>query len=408
VGCSRWDIEISKLIANVNHAENITREYSLLRLLDLISINALTRQEQNNLASALWSKLDETTGLPLLESHCLIKSTLLYFPESEENRGNIVDLFRQHILSNELPSLSFDTRIAGDIISSLDLLLNSSFNLLLQSDCIVRNRIVWTTAEVNTLASRICQFTINSMEILKSQENNRFFFDDDLRTIRSRIVALLTLLIIPSWKNLDDKNKETTLDVSNEIIESWGLQSQILISLVQKENLKQERISEELKNKIYSSSLDLIEDGARGIFNWVLYYNSSIEVPEPPRQLIDSAISLFVSRRHPGFDLYLKLILSLITAIPDLLDINQLSQLLSGVEYILAETTLTKREKRDKYIIPNQKCRLYRGLAYEIAYQLDLIYSIRFPESYPSIIAQWKENSANEIWPEIKSLWKQN
>jgi hypothetical protein len=215
-------------------------------------------------------------------------------------------------------------------------------------------------------------------------------------------------LIIPSWKNLDDNNKEITLNLSNEIIESWGSQSQILIGLVQTENLEQERISEELKNKIYSSSLDLIEDGGRGIFNWVLYYNSSIEVPEPPRDLIDSTISLFVSRRHPGFDLYLKLILSLITVIPDLLDINQLSQVLSGIEYILDETILMKREKRDKYTIPNQKCRFYRGLAYEIAYQLDLVYSIRFPESYPAVITHWKDNSVNEIWPEIKSLWQQN
>jgi SIR2-like domain len=405
---SSWDIEISKLITNVSHADDITREYSLLRLSELISINALDEQEQKNLASALWSKLDEITGLPLIGSHCLKKSDLLYFPELEANKGKAVDLIRQHILSTEFPSLSFNSQITGKIISNLDLLINASSHLLVQSDCITKHGIVWTRVDLNALANKIFQFAINSIEVLDLKEDYTSLFDNNLRKIQSRIVSFLTLLILPSWKNLDDNSKEIVLSLSSNIIKSWGSQSQTLISLVQIEDLDKERLSRELKNKIYSSSLDLIEEGVKGIYNWLIYYNSSIEVPEPPRELIDSTISLFVSRRHPGFALYLELILSLITAIPDLLDTNQLAQILSGVEYILAETTLTKRGKRDKYIITNQKCRLYRGLAYDIAYQLDLIYSIKFPDFYPSIITQWKENSINEIWPEIKSLWKQN
>lgn len=169
-----------------------------------------------------------------------------------------------------------------------------------------------------------------------------------------------------------------------------------------------DRLLADLTDKIYRSNSDDIEDATWGIYTWVVYYSSGIDVPEPPRELIDATISLFVTRREPGFNYYIKLILSLITAIPDLLDINQLSQLVSGVKYILYETILDKRDKIDKNIIPAKKCRSYRTQAYEIAHQLDLIYSIRFPESSPPIIDKWKENSVNEIWPEIKSLWKQN
>jgi hypothetical protein len=402
---SRWDKEIATLITSVNHSDNITRECSLLRLSGLISINALYKKEQNDLASALWSKLDSTTGLPLLESHYLRKSALLYFPEPD--KGRVVDLIKKHILSHELPSLFLNNQVTHGIVSYLDLLLDAPSHLLLQPKCVIKTRIGWTETELNSLANKVLKFTINGMEMLKSQ-NRSIFNSDNLGTIRSQIVAFLTLLVLPSWKNLDDANKKIVLSLSQEIIKSWGLQNQILIDLVQQGDLEKKRLSEELKNNIYSSSLDLIENGVRGIYDWFIYYHSLIEVPEPPCELIEGAISLFVSRRYPGLDLYIKLILSLITAIPDLLSIGQLSQLLSGVEYILAETTLSNREKTDKYIIPNQKCRLYRGLAYEIAHQLDIIYSVRFPGHAPSIIAQWRKESLNEIWPEIRSLWAQN
>jgi hypothetical protein len=372
--------------------------------LKLTSINALYEKEQNDLASALWSRLDDTTGFPLLSHHCLRKSVLLYFSEPDMNQGRAVDLIKKHILSSDLPSPSSNHE---EIISDLELLLDASSYLLLQSGCVVKSRIIWTKSELNFLTDKVLQFTINGMEILKSQ-NRSIFAGDSLGTIRSQIVAFLTLLVLPSWKNLDDANKKIVLSLPQEIIQSWGLQNQILIDLMQQGDTEKKRLSEELKNSIYSSSLDLIENGARGIYDWFIYYNSSIEIPKPPCELIESVISLFVSRRYPGLDLYIKLILSLITAIPDLLNIGQLSQLLSGVEYILAETNLSKREKTDRYIIPNQKCRLYRGLAYEIAYQLDVIYSVRFPDHVPSIIAQWKKDSLNEIWPEIRSLWAQN
>lgn len=144
---SGWSIDISKLIVNVHHGDNIAREYSLLRLLKLIEINALSILEQKSLASALWSKLDPLTGLP---SHCLQKSILLRFPEPEENKGTVINLLKQYIISCEIED-------------ALDLFLNSSLPQLLRPVCILQNRIIWSPDELHIILDKIHQYIANTI-----------------------------------------------------------------------------------------------------------------------------------------------------------------------------------------------------------------------------------------------------
>lgn len=398
----RWNVEIVKLIDNVNHNDSLTREYSLVRLLTLIDINALRDQEEKSLASALWSQLDDA-GLPLIEFKCLRKNALLHFPEPEVYKNRTVDLLKQHILSRELPTLSINS--LSDIVSYLDLWHICTSPLLLQTFCTVNPRITWTSEELKILSKKLLNLIENGIETLKSQ-NRDTFFGDTSTPILSRTVAIVTFLIVPSWQSIDNDTKEIVLKLVNIIRDLEYSKPRLSLCLAMIDSYDLQLLSEEIKEQIYSSNLDAIDDAIWGIYSWIIYYKSDLPVPEPPSELIDIMISLFIARRQPGFNGYIESIVNLIMVIPDLLNLSQLGNLISGIRYILNETDSTKQENRDESIIPPKKYREYRGLAYRMAHQLDLIYSIRFPDSYPSLINQWKEASLNETWAENKSLWK--
>ena len=208
MGCSRsgWDLEISRLISNVSHGCDISREYSLLRLLVLLQIDALKPDEQSNLASALWSKLDDN-GLPSFKSVCLRKSALLHFPESIA--GNTVKTLKTYITSTEIPVLSLGTNKIHIISNYLDELINCSSHQLLHSHCFVKDRIYWDVDEIHLLLSKIL-LSINIPSIFESVRDLEMF---DLDDILKRIVKFITLFILPRWQHLSDNTKNLTIDL---------------------------------------------------------------------------------------------------------------------------------------------------------------------------------------------------
>ncbi len=396
---SGWDLEISRLISNVSHGCDISREYSLLRLLVLLQIDALKPDEQSNLASALWSKLDGN-GLPLLKSICLRKSHLLHFPELIV--GNTAKLIKTYITSTEIPPLSLDTSKINVISNYLDELINCSSHQLLHSHCFVKDRIYWEVDEIHLLLSKIL-LSLNISLIFESERDLEMF---DLDDILKRIVKFVTLFVLPRWQHLSDNTKSLTIDLLSIVRQAeYYSPCQISICYLFTSQDRSETYLQDLSDKLYSNNPDTIKDACNAIYNWFIYYNSGLEIIEPSFELIDSIISLFVGRRWSGLNHYIVVILSLIATIPDLLDENRLNRLISGVRYILDETNLGDREEISSFTIPSSEYRWYRGQVYRIAYELDLIYSIRFPDLYPLILSEWKEASSQEIWSEIRSIW---
>ena len=394
---SGWDLEISRLISNVSHGCDISREYSLLRLLVLLQIDALKPDEQSNLASALWSKLDDN-GLPSFKSVCLRKSALLHFPESIA--GNTVKTLKTYITSTEIPVLSLGNNKIHIISNYLDELINCSSHQLLHSHCFVKDRIYWDVDEIHLLLSKI----LLSINIPLIFESERDFGMCDLDDILKRIVKFITLFVLPRWQHLSDNTKKLTIELSSIVRKAEYSPCQISLCYLFIQG-RSEPYVQDLTDKLYSNNPNTIKDACNAIYNWFIYYNSGLEITEPSFELIDSIISLFVGRRWSGLNHYIVCILSLIATIPDLLDTNRLNRLMSGVRYILDETNLGDRKEISSSTIPSSEYRWYRGQVYRIARELDLIYSIRFPDLYPPILSEWKEASSQEIWSEIRSIW---
>jgi hypothetical protein len=161
----------------------------------------------------------------------------------------------------------------------------------------------------------------------------------------------------------------------------------------------------DLTDKLYSNNPEIVEDACNAIYTWFVYHNSGLAIIEPSFELIDNMISLFVSRRLSGLNGSIACILNLLVTIPALLDKSRLNRLILGVRYILNETNLASQKDIDAHSISISEYRWYRGQVYRIARELDLIYSIRFPDLYPPILSEWKEASSQEIWSEIRSIW---
>jgi SIR2-like domain len=395
---SGWDLEISRLISNVSHGCDISREYSLLRLLVLLQIDALKPDEQSNLAFALWSKLDDN-GLPSFKSVCLRKSALLHFPESIA--GNTAKILKTYITSTEIPLLSLDTSKIYIISNYIDELINCGSHQLLHSHCFVKNRIYWEIEEIHLFLSKIL-LSINIPSIFESERNLEIFGLDNLLR---KIVEFITLFVLPRWQHLDDKSKKMTIDILGIVRKAEYFPCQLSLCYLFITQDRPDEYSQGLTDKLYSNNTDAIEDACQAIYIWFVYDKSGLEIIEPSFKLIDNMISLFISRRWLGLSGYIINILRLMVTIPDLLDTERLNRLISGVRYILDETNLGNRKEISNSTIPRSEYRWYRGQVYHIARELDLIYSIRFPDLYPPILSEWKEASSQEIWSEIRNIW---
>jgi hypothetical protein len=393
-----WNLEIARLISNVSQGCDISREYSLLRLLVLLQIDALTSEEQCNLASALWSKLDDT-GLPLLKSIVLRKSALLHFPEPIA--GNTVNRLKTYITSIEIPLLSLDTNKIHIISDYLDELINCGSHQLLHSHCFVKDRIYWEVDEIHLFLSKILS-SINIPSIFESEDDFGMY---NLNNILEKIVEILTLFILPNWQYLSDEIKKLTIDLLSLVRKAKYSLCQVSLCDLLISQDKSENYLQDFTDKLYSNNPDTIKDACNATCNWFVYYNSGLAIVEPSFELIDHIISLFVSRRLSGLNYYTAVVLRLLATMPDLFDTNRLSRLISGVRYLLDETNLASQKNINANSIPTSEYRWYRGQIYRIARELDLIYSIRFPDLYPPILSEWKEASSQEIWSEIRSIW---
>jgi SIR2-like domain len=387
---SGWNLEISRLISNVSHGCDISREYSLLRLLVLLQIDALNSEEQSNLASALWSRLD-ATGLPLLKSICLRKSALLHFPE----------LIKTYTISTEIPPISLDTSKVHVISDYLDELINCSSHQLLQSYCFIKDRIYWEVDEIHLILSKIF-LSINIPCIFESERDLGIFNLDD---VLKKIVKIVTLFILPRWQYLSDDTKEMTIGLLSLASKTKYSPCQISLCDLFISQDRGEHYLPDLTDKLYSNNPEIVEDACNAIYTWFVYHNSGLAIIEPSFELIDNMISLFVSRRLSGLNGSIACILNLLVTMPALLDKSRLNRLILGVRYILNETNLASQKDIDAHSISISEYRWYRGQVYRIARELDLIYSIRFPDLYPPILSEWKEASSQEIWSEIRSIW---
>jgi hypothetical protein len=313
------------------------------------------------------------------------------------NFGSLQGLGRFQLMIS-IPASEEPINIISNYLAEL---INCGSHQLLHSHCFVKDRIYWEIDEIHLFLNKILS-SINVPLIFESDRDLGMF---DLDDILARIVKIVTLFVLPHWQHLCNDTKKLTTDLLSIVRKAEYSPCQISLCNLFISEDKSEECLQDLTNKLYSNNPDTIKDACYAIYTWFLYYNSGVKIVDPSFELIDNMISLFMSRRWLGLNYYIVGILSLLAAIPDLLDINQLSRIIFGVRYMLDETNLAIEKDINAHSIPSSEYRWYRGQVYRIARELDLIYSIRFPDLYPPILSEWKEASSQEIWSEIRSIW---
>jgi len=424
INSEQWKSSIAHLIAIVNDGNNIpiptrthtlfgeladplpvhqARSCAIFRLYQIHRNGGLNPELQSRFADALWSQIDQKTGLPSNFDY-LHENAYLYCPEPE--RGRAKQKLKEYLLTSDFPIISFNFN------STID---NSYLNNLFYATCTIDNDsdnlIDWNQKEVESLLGKIF-IAVNKQ---KDTIINRYKIPSSMRDIQSflelleLIGKLLILVILPRIKNSEANIKNQVhelVEILRQISETSVyavLPSMLLISPE-----SYDIIARKLKQGLFSTDQHLIRQSLEGLYYWIAYANKD-ELRETPKDLSKRLIEIIYSLRQPGLDDALHYTHLILKKFPNYFQKEDFETLSEGLESLLEETRYPKNwtelDLQDSQSsIPNVDKPTYRKYASRLAHQLYFVLESQGGE-IPSVLNTWREESLKDKLPQIRKIW---
>ncbi len=403
---SSWDEPISKLIKIIKESDLKARNIAIIRLIKLINIKALTKDEEKSFAEALWSRLNSKTGLP--EAN-LFNFAYIKLHEPEKGRAEI--LLKKWLLESSIPE-NFGSWPNYELYDYLKSLISSSKPLLKSLKLSDDQYIKWTNEELVIILKKLNTWVNKLVEHFRSH----YFIEwekDNKNKYSSYFLDILNLVIYPNTKAEDSKGLDIISSLIKESLDKFSAIDFPILSalpgtlIYSKENINE--IEEKLKKGLVSSKPEVVRSSIDGIFYW-LTYNQTIEnFPKLNQELLNEIINKVLARRQPELDYAIGTLYYIIENYPNLITEKYASDLCSALEFLYEETEIPKSKDLYKIYLPFDMKDIpkYRRLASHLAFVLKKWYKDKEYES-PEILMKWEERSRNDRLPEIWKLWKNN
>ena len=423
INSEQWKSSIAHLIAIVNDGNNIpiptrthtlfgeladplpvhqARSCAIFRLYQIHRNGGLNPELQSRFADALWSQIDQKTGLPSNFDY-LHKNAYLYCPEPE--RGMAKQKLKEYLLTSDFPIISFNFNSTID-----NSYLNNLFYATRTIDNDSDNLIDWNQKEVESLLEKIF-IAINEQ---KDAIINLYKMPSSIRDIQSfleLIGDLLILVILPRIKKSEQNIKSQVhelIEILRQVSESSVYTFLPYMLLISPESYDIEDIVRNLKRALFSTDKYSIRHSLKGLYYWIAYANED-ELREAPRDLFERLIYIIYSLRQPGLDYALDCTYLILKKSPNYFQKEDFETLSEGLESLLEETRYPKNwtelDLQDSQSsIPNVDKPTYRKYASRLAHQLYFVLESQGGE-IPSVLNTWREESLNDKLPQIRKIW---
>ncbi|WP_342719876.1 SIR2 family protein (plasmid) [Bacillus paramycoides] len=386
---------ITRLIKLVRHSSVTTRDRAVLRLFKLFQIHGLTEEQCGEFADALYTNVDNETGLP--KTSILYNSSFLRLPKKNEEQ--VQQNYYNWIIEQDVPSIFVKDGVyngASKYKKFVNEWINSANSIF--SDKVDPEDINYSEEDCMELLKKILVWW-------DSERKNRILDEDMFQghpiTDIYNLTYLMIHVIFPKLKVIDNRTREKIRSLFEEIEERGIIITHILPSTLHLEIYETNYIYQKLKKELDSNDEEKVKYSSQGCLFWIIYNNRKI-ASEIPIILLYNWVNKVYSRRQPGLDHILQDIGTCLLYVPNALNEMQWDYILEGLEYLIEETDINvimqeskfQLFSRAEYANYKQLCVRLAGVSYK-----------SFEENgknIPDILIKWKDICNSDSLPEVR------
>lgn len=415
---SSWSAPITNLIRIVRDGASEARKRALRRLDWLHAMGALTDDENDDFGQALWSRLDQNTGLPYDTPYHNL--SFLRLPEPEPGRAE--QNFRQHMRSMDFAravtpgsatgqgaTVSFSPGLKDEPYTRE--LLYSTATLFTPDEEERRKFVDWSLEEATDFLRKMVRRWDEEKDVLRplltdGQEGN--FAKDTLLQRFEGWLRVVSEVILPRLSDAAEETKESAKRLVDELEQAGCQASLALPALLYVEPELSEEVARKLRASIASGNGREARAALHGLFLW-LAHSADDRIDPTPGDLLDSVINRVLSRRQAAPSSTLSFLRDVTRMLPSALDDQQLDALCLSLDHLLEDTKLPKYESMEREdqiagLVPVERRPEQRQLGAQLAYQLYKEFECRERE-VPDVLERWRQVCAEDPLPEVRNGW---
>ena len=406
---SSWNKPIDNLMKIVEYGHINARIRAIMRLFKVYSIRALTQEEEKKFADALWKIIDEKTGLPDFQNF-LHNDIIFDLPEPQE--GISEKKYREYLISKDffanidVNKKNITYSISEDIY--IDELLSNTKMVLYGEN--FEKKVNLTQENIVQLLNKVIKWWINQKQIFERNEMALKGIKDNTKESVAKIIQLISYIILPNLKNIDDSVKNDVRKLLSEINNyNIPIANAIPMTLFIDPN-NYEEIIQKTNLNLLSNDEEIVRGAISGISNWLVYSKVYKIIPEPPDIFLSEIINKIVKREKMGLLAALKHIELILKKFPTIFTEKNIKDICLALNFLFEELKFpTKFELiwKENINIWGKSINYlpdYKTLVSELAYRL-YIYLKNENKPIPDILNKWKDDSLNSPFPEIKRIW---
>ncbi len=407
---SNWRASIRGLIDQVRSGAPISRGHAVLRLATLYELGGLSEEEARDFGEALWSRVDESSGLPSVPT--LLPEAYLALPQPQP--GMAESRLRAFLLGKDIPKPA--TKRAqpdGSEAWSLSPAPSNPYLRLLLSVSLPpyqpppddnRSYIDWAPEEAATLLHKLNGWWHDQRPAFVQYQSNPIVALDLLRQFMeaSRVLGLVILPRLAS-------HERQTIAIARELLESMAstglpVHAALPMLLVHDQG-RCDTVAEALRDGLLSSDETVVHAAMDGLVNWVLTSTDG-HIPASPPDLLDTLVMHVLLRRQPGLLFALGNVVRLIRRRPQIFSGSQINSLLTALTFLLTETEFKPPHDTERHAPIHPEYRPeHRVQAARLAHSLYRSFSAD-GSSPPGILLRWRDACKDDVFPEVRWVWE--
>jgi hypothetical protein len=376
----------------------------MIRLAGLHYMKCLTEEQNESLATALWSKTDPNNGLP--SGTDLYDYSFLHLPHLVGEA--VSDRLRRYLLSLEiqklgkLPSWDAGSRKNWRYLQEL---YCSTVPLFPEPEERVRY-IDWAANDLDQILLKVYRWWDDEKAELAKDGSS---FAETLRQgFWQAFMSVISLVLLPKLGGPSRSDGARLLSVLSEM-EQYGLciMSALPMTLFIDPDCAA-RVAQSLRSGLNSLREEEVDYSILGLFYW-LAYSARNSIARPPSDLLTEWINRIVSRRQPGLEFAIVQLAIALERLPNAFSSDQLEGLVIALQYLAVETELPDGEEREVAESASRPISVaelpdYRRAAASLAYRLFRHLESR-NEEIPQVLATWRTICETDILPEVRRAW---
>lgn len=409
-----FEIDVLKRYISINldmlsDVDKEVRERSLLRLIQLYNIKALTKEDENSFSQIIWERVCESTGMP--DYSLLYKYSYLSLPVPSDK--NVKEIMLNWLLTQEIPYIYNKTTNSegrvqlsysgGDEFTRYVIEWVRSIDSIFINDVKKTSLIDLNKVDAIKLLEKLNVWWRDQKSILLDKSRITIFGDNQEHI--EHFITLLSIVIIPRVEKNDQDAIDKIKIILNDLENSGYITIFALPMLLNLNMYSESETKDKLTKALFSSDDKYVKSSIEAIVYW-LWYGDKKQIPQMPNTLIDELINKLYLRKQPELVKITQYLINIVESIPYYLNDEQMERICIALEYLSYETDLNiilqnnfENLMQDRVDLTEQ--RYYSSKLARVIYEL--IQNVG--KDFPECLKIWKEASKNDPLPEVRNLW---